>query len=686
MTLIFTLLIAFQVAGAAGAPDSPSRAVEEREQGASGVFVLHKIGNAIGREAWHITGRPGWPQQLSTEFSFTDRGTPVTLTSTLDYGANGRPTHFTLGGQTSRMSTVSLDVTLFGDSARIREDGTTTTVLAKNAFPARGYAPMAIQQAFMREWIRRGRPARFQLVPDATLEITARGTDTVHVADRSLILQRYSVAGLIWGRETLWLDGRGDLIAVATVDAEFDPVQAVKEGLESATGTFVRLAAADAIAALSGSGGTSARPDTLIAIVGGTLIDGTGAPPVPDATVVVAGTRIIAVGRRADIQVPRGARVINATGATIMPGLWEMHAHYAQVEWGPIYLASGVTTARDVGNQFEFLLGARQVLNSGKGVGPRLLSAGIIDGDGQFGIGLARAGTPAQGVAWVRRYHDAGFEQIKIYSSITDSVLRAITAEAHALGMTVTGHIPRGMNAYQGVADGMDQINHISFIQQMTCTPTDTTYSLLALFQERLCFFLQARRPLTMDMPGVQKAIAFLVEHHTVVDPTIALYELNAHPADQPVSAFEPGVDKVAPELRQSLTHTGAAPADTAKRRAQFDLQMQIIAALHRAGVPIVAGTDLTVPGYSLHREIELYVDAGFTPMEAIQAATLVPARAMGLEKESGTLQPGMRADILVVNGNPLERISDTRNVRFVIAGGRYFEPAPLWKSVGFTP
>ena len=453
---------------------------------------------------------------------------------------------------------------------------------------------------------------------------------------------------------------------MATVDAEFDPVQAVKEGVESATGTFVRLAAADAIAALPGSG-KARTADTLFAIVGGTLIDGTGAPPVPDAVVVVAGTKILAAGPRTSIDIPRAARRINATGATVMPGLWEMHAHYAQVEWGPIYLASGVTTARDVGNQFEFLLGARQVLNSGQGIGPRLLSAGIIDGDGQFGIGLARAGTPQQGVEWVRRYHDAGFEQVKIYSSITDSVLRAITAEAHALGMTVTGHIPRGLDGYQGVNDGMDQVNHISFIQQMMRARGDTT-------------------PLTMDMPEAQKAIAFLVEHHVVVDPTIALYELNAHPADQPVSAFEPGVDKVAPELRQSLTHTGAEPADTAKRRAQFETMLQIIGALHRAGVPIVAGTDLTVPGYSLHREMELYVQAGFTPMEAIQAATLVPARAMGLEKESGTLQPGMRADILVVNGNPLERISDTRNVRFVIADGRYFEPAPLWRSVGFTP
>jgi len=660
MITCFGILTALQVAVAAGPSGSASRAAED------GVFILHKIGNAIGKETWHITRESAGAQRLATSFTFTDRGTPVTLTSTLDYAASGRPTHFTLGGQTSRMSTVNLDVTLFGDSARIREDSTTTTVLAKNAFPARGYAPMAVQQAFMREWLRRGRPGTFQLVPDATLHITARGIDTIHVADRSLLLQRYSVAGLIWGRETLWLDAHGDLIAAATVDAEFDPVQAVREGFESATGTFVTLAARDAINALSGSTPTRSA-DTLIALVGGTLIDGTGAPPVANATVVIRGTKIVAAGPSADVRIPRGARAINTTGTTILPGLWEMHAHYAQVEWGPIYLASGVTTARDVGNQFEFLLGARQVLNSGRGIGPRLLSAGIIDGDGPTGIGTARAGTPEQGVAWVRRYHDAGFEQIKIYSSIIPEVLAAITAEAHSLGMTVTGHVPRNMDGYQGVAAGMDQINHVTYVYRMMRARGDST-------------------PLTMDSPEAQKAIAFLVEHHIVVDPTIALFELNAHPADEPVSAFEPGVDKVAPELRQSLTHTGAEPAEAAKAQAQFQTLLAIIGAMHRAGVPIVAGTDLTVPGYSIHREMELYVQAGFTPMEAIQAATLVPARAMGLEKESGTLQPGMRADVLVVNGNPLERISDTRNVRFVIADGRYFEPAPLWRSVGFTP
>ena len=372
------------------------------------MFILHKIGNPIGRETWRITREPDGARRLSTDFTFTDRGTAVTLTATLDYAANARPTHFTLGGQTSRMSTVSLDVTMLrrlgadprGQHHRhgTREGRLPRPRLRAHRHPAGGHARMAAP-----------RPARRRSTwcPRPRLHITARGTDTITVADRSVILQRYSVAGLIWGRETLWLDARGDLIAAVTIDAEFDPVQAVREGFESATGTFVKLAAGDAIAALSGSG-AARTTDTLIALVGGTLIDGTGAPPVPDAAIVIRGTKIVAAGPRAEVRIPRGARVINTTGTTMLPGLWEMHAHYAQVEWGPIYLASGITTARDVGNQLEFLLGAREVLNSGHGIGPRLLAAGIIDGDVPTGIGLARAATPEQGAAWVRRYHDAG--------------------------------------------------------------------------------------------------------------------------------------------------------------------------------------------------------------------------------------------------------------------------------------
>jgi imidazolonepropionase-like amidohydrolase len=648
----------------------PAVDAQQAASDTSGVFIIHKIGNPVGRETWHVARDASGGRRLASRFSFSDRGTPVSLEAELVYGPGGRPAQFTLRGRTSRWSAADLGVSVVGDSAEVRQDSTRAKVALDGAFPAHGYAPMAMQQAVMHEWLARGRPATMKLLPAATLAITPRGTDTIALPSGRAMLQRVSVAGLIWGRETLWLDADGDLVAVATIDAEFDPVQAVREGDESAVGTFVKLAATDAIAALAeldASPAAAVSGDTLLALVGGTLIDGTGAAPVRDATIVIRGNRIVEVGPRSKVRVPRGARIVTTRGATMLPGLWDMHTHYAQAEWGPIYLAAGVTTVRDVGNQFDFLLGAREAIASGRGIGPRLLAAGIIDGDGPNAIGLARAGTPEQGVEWVRRYHAAGFEQIKIYSSVTAETLRAITAEAHALGMTVTGHVPRGLDAYQGVAAGMDQINHVHFVQRMMRAAGDSA-------------------PLSMDDADARRALAFLREHGTIIDPTIALYELNAHPIGQPVSAFEPGADKVAPELRQSLSHTGVDSAQAAGAQAQFRTRLAIIGALHRAGVPIVAGTDLAVPGHSLHRELELYVEAGFTPMEAIQSATLLAARAMGLERESGTIRPGLRADVLVVNGDPLQRISDTRKVRIVIANGRSFEPAPLWRSVGFMP
>jgi imidazolonepropionase-like amidohydrolase len=130
----------------------------------------------------------------------------------------------------------------------------------------------------------------------------------------------------------------------------------------------------------------------------------------------------------------------------------------------------------------------------------------------------------------------------------------------------------------------------------------------------------------------------------------------------------------------------GAEPKDSEKAAARFRTLLETVRLLHAAGVPIVAGTDQTVPGFSVDREIELYVQAGFTPMEAIQAATLVPAQAMGMEKESGTIEVGKRADVILVDGNPLENISDIRKVAVVFTGGRMYQPAALRTSVGFKP
>jgi imidazolonepropionase-like amidohydrolase len=361
----------------------------------------------------------------------------------------------------------------------------------------------------------------------------------------------------------------------------------------------------------------------------------------------------------------------------VLPGLWDMHAHFEQVEWGPIYLAAGVTTVRDCGNELEFIAAVRDAVAAGRGLGPRILAAGVVDGSGPYAVGVEHVDTPEQARMWVNRYHDAGFQQMKIYSSVKVEQIRAVAEEAHRLGMTVTGHIPNGVTVYQAVEAGQDQVNHVQYVMRM----------MLSLDAgARRADVANASASLDLSSPAALKAIAFLVEHHTVVDPTLALAELGTATTAKPPASFEPGVLKVAAELAQPLTDVPPAGPQSAQQEQLFAKDLEIVGALHRAGVPIVAGTDQSVPGYSLHREIELYVQAGFTPMEAIQAATIVPARAMGIEKETGTIEAGKRADLILVSGNPLDNIRNLRQVDSVIAAGKLYRTAPLWQSVGFRP
>ena len=168
-----------------------------------------------------------------------------------------------------------------------------------------------------------------------------------------------------------------------------------------------------------------------------------------------------------------------------------------------------------------------------------------------------------------------------------------------------------------------------------------------------------------------------------MIDPTIAIYELTLHP---PGRVPEPGLAKVAPELAGPLKSMGAPPDMERIFGERFRKLVEVVGALHKAGVPIVAGTDQAVPGHSLHRELELYVQAGLTPMEAIRSATIVPARAMKLDREAGTIEAGKRADLILVAGRPDREISGIRKVKTVIAAGRAYDCAELWKSVGFRP
>jgi imidazolonepropionase-like amidohydrolase len=516
---------------------------------------------------------------------------------------------------------------------------------------------------------------RLTTLPGGEVTVEPRGKQKVTINGKEVDLERYMVSGLIWGREWLWFDSDQNLIGAVTIDAEFDHFEALREGYESALPGFVASAAADGMDALAQlAKKISPEQKGRLAITGATLIDGTGNPAIPDAVVLIEGDRIIAAGPRDKVKIPSGTTRIDAQGKFLLPGLWEMHAHFEQVEWGPIYLAAGVTTVRDVGNEFEFITSVRDAIKEGRGLGPRMLLAGIVDGDSPTALGIIRANTPAEALAVVKRYHDANFQQIKIYSSIQPDILKAICAEAHRLGMTVTGHIPQGMNAIQGVEAGMDQINHIQYIPGVM-RPKG--------FRPQPG---QPPPPIDFQSPEAQQALQFFKAHGTVIDPTMVVFEWSLHPADTPFVNIEPGAAKLPKELSGAINNTGVPAASVPQANLVLQMFLSTIGALHKAGIPIVAGTDQVVPGHSLLREIELYVKAGFTPMEAIQAATIVPARAMKLEKEAGTIEPGKRADVIILDRDPLEQISNIRSIKTVITGGRVYDSAPLWTSVGFKP
>jgi len=667
-----------QLSRNAAAESSPPAQVVEQ-----GKFRLHKFEQAIGEESYQIR-QSGSTLVLISDFKFKDRFTEVPLAAKVEFAADLTPQKLELKGKTARTTAIDDALAVQGDRIHIREDKAEhEEPRPERYFLIAGYAPSALQMMLMRYWLAHGSPETLKTFPSGEVKIQHRGSDQVQKDGKPVRLERYSVSGLIWGRETVWLDPEKNLAAVVTVDAEFDHFEAMREGLELALPALVARAGSDQMAVLADiAKHFPGRRTGKLAFRGATLIDGTGRAPVTDSVVVIDGDRILAAGPRKSVPIPKDATVVESKGKTILPGLWDMHAHFEQVEWGPVYLAAGVTTVRDCGNEFEFITAVRDAIRDGNGLGPRLLLAGVVDGSAPAAIGVQRVDNAQQAEEWVKRYHDAGFQQMKIYSSMTRDNVAAVATDAHRLGMSVTGHVPEGMNVYQAVEAGMDQINHIEFIAE-GITQEGKSSEKPTRIQG-----MQAAAALDVNSPAGRKAVQFLKAHGTVVDPTLAVAELFTPSPNRPYESLEPGVKKVAPELAAQLADIGAGESPEMIELGQkiFRKYLEIVGQLHRAGVPVVAGTDQAVPGHSLHREIELYVEAGMAPLEAIQSATLVPAQVMGLAKQLGTVEVGKKADLIVLGGNPLESIRNIRKVEKVVSGGTLYDSRPLWQSVGFKP
>lgn len=602
---------------------------------------------------------------LTSEIELVDRGTRLQLAASLSVSPDGSARHFKASGRSYRFVNVDAEVTVTGTTARLMTMGTTSDVTVPTAwFPARTWAPVAARALLIDYWEQHKRPTNMRLLPgdaDWRIVITFRGDEEVQVGGRVVQLRRYSVDGVVWGRETIWIDNQGAFAALVS-RVHILPLEAIREDLASALPALQASSVRDRMTDLAAFANTT-RPiaSGTYALSGARIITGADEPPIADGVVLVRDGRIAAVGPRVSVngsvKVPRGVRVIDVAGATIIPGLMDMHAHASQIEWAPAYLAAGVTTIHDMGGEERYLTAFRDEIASGRGLGPRVELAGLVDGPGDGGFGTIIASTPTEGRAIVDHYHAAGFHQIKLYSLVQPVVVTAITARAHELKMTVTGHVPTALGLENAVMAGMDQIAHMSVRGQPGTPDTDRILKLLA-------------------------------ERKTVGDPTQAWGELLGRPRDTRVEDIEPGIAQapypLAENYRSVLNTARATSATGAPAVSVAPQGPSMIKVMYDMGIPIVAGTDGALPGYSLIREIELYVAAGLTPLQAIQSATSVSARALGLDADVGTITMGKRADLVVLNANPLVNISALRRTRYVVTNGRMYEPAPLWRLAGF--
>lgn len=429
------------------------------------------------------------------------------------------------------------------------------------------------------------------------------------------------------------------------------------------------------------------RGTSPLTIVGGTLVDGRGGPPVENGVIVIRGDRIVVAGPADRVQIPPDATRIQAEGTTVLPGLIDMHVHLFKGDDLHLFLAAGVTTVRDVGGFTEQMVALSSGTRSGDILGPRIFFSGepFVHQSG-FAQWHRPTKDPEEARSEVRKRIASGASVIKIASDITPDLVQAIVDEAHRANVPVTADILGNgqVTAERAIQLGIDGLEHVSGIPQSIHADDAPTRFSDGVSPYAMLGWMYA------DPRKEDALIKLIVERGTYVVPTFSVMPM-MFPKGVPVRS-DPAASHVSRRLRNFWTGLSRIPSlSSAGDRAiedaflvHFISAQPFVRKLDAAGGRIVAGTDEPtpelVPGFSLHGELQLLVQAGLTPMRAIEAATKTAAEFLGKRHELGTIEAGKLADLVIVDGKPHVRIGDIRQVRTVVYNGVAIDPAAVLK------
>jgi imidazolonepropionase-like amidohydrolase len=434
---------------------------------------------------------------------------------------------------------------------------------------------------------------------------------------------------------------------------------------------------------------TSVRAQTIsstasIALTHVTIVDVRSGALHADQTVVVEGNLIRSVGPSTSTKPPQRARLIDCSGLFLIPGLWDMHVHLMFGDWFPgakeislpLFIANGVTGVRDMGSELEIVQGWRKEIDAGTLVGPRIFTSGpMLDGPKpRFPSSIAIT-TPDDARRAVADLKRRGADFIKLQSLIPREAVFAIADEAKKQGIPFEGHVPDSVRASEMSEAGMKSFEHLIGIFEGS-SPAEDDFLKGNKTEAR---FLE-----TYDPARAASLAGLLARNHTWQCPTL-VWERGGNLIDVTDFAKDTRA-KYVPASWKTTTWKrftdeitqGYGNDNLAVRKKFLEKELEVVQLLHEKGVKFLAGTDTPpgvyiFPGFSLHEELQQFVAAGFTPLQALQTATVNPAQFFGMENRLGSIEPGKLADLVLLRANPLDDIANTQKIAAVVANGRYY-------------
>lgn len=613
------------------------------------------------------------------EFEFNDRGRGPNVTTVVRLNEAGVPVSLRSTGHNYQKGEVDETFVVEDGVARWQstsEDMTMTTdgslFYLPDSWPPEYTAILA--RAILDQ-----EDGELDLLPSGTARIEAIQTESLSANDDDGAFTLYAITGLGPMPNYVWLDQNQELFGVdygwfaITPDGHNEQMPVMKAAQEAHTDRYIEDLSQQFAEPLDG----------LLAITSARVFDPADGSVMDNATVFVMDGMITAV-YSGEVEVAEDTRVIDAAGQFLMPALWDMHGHISPDNYFG-YIAAGVTHVRDMANDPEYLIRARRQIADGRISAPDIHAMGFIDRKNEFAAptGLL-AESLEEALEHVDYYARHGFGGIKLYSSIEPHWVPPIIERAHGLGLKVLGHIPSGMSAEDAIHAGFDEVTHINmvFLNFLGARQIDTRTP------KRFTEVGERGGDLDLESETFDDFVGLMLEHEVALDPTVGVFmNMFLNQPGEVTPVFRSVADHLPALIRRGIVSGESYnQGNEAAYQRSGEATGVMVRQLHDRGVRLLPGTDSTMPGLALISELVMYAEAGIPNADVLRLGTLESARHLGLDQQYGRIAPGMRAHLILVEGDPLADMNDLYRVRTVIKDHSLYRSDEILSQRGFRP